>query len=64
MITTVLISDEVEENRQLSKAEPTRFHFATTGLVYCEKKCGKALSVYAKNVNYTKWTCLDCINSN
>lgn len=60
MKTIVLISDEVEENRRLSEENPERFYRASTGLVYCEKKCGKALAVYAKNVNYTKWTCLEC----
>ena len=60
MTATVLISDDVEENRRLADSDPKHFRLALTGLVYCEKNCGKALAVYAKDVNYTKWTCLDC----
>lgn len=60
MITKVFVSEEVEENRLLSKTQPESYGLAITSLINCKNNCGKAIEVFAKDALFIKWICSDC----
>ena len=60
MNTIVVVSDEVQENIDLSTSHPERYYLANVGLVDCQGGCAHALAVFLKDVDYTKWTCSFC----
>lgn len=59
MIKTVIASQEVEENRCLSLSESEHYRLANTALIPCSKDhgCNKMLEVFAKDANFTSWSC-------
>ena len=57
---TVLISSEVLENRALSISEPQFYRVATTALIACLICDNNFLEVFAKDKDFTKFTCKGC----
>lgn len=59
MITVVPCS-EVLENRELSISDPANFALANTEILICQI-CGEiGLEVFAKDAEFSKFTCENC----
>ena len=61
---SILISSEVLENRELSISESEHYALASTALVPCGICDGNYLEIFAKDFEFTKFTCVDCWEQN
>jgi len=57
---TILISSEVLENRELSNSNPYMYQKAKTYLLACQICGDNFLEVFAKDAEFTKFTCEGC----
>jgi hypothetical protein len=57
---TILIASEVLENRALSIAQPYMYRKATTYLLACTICANNYLEIFAKDADFTKFTCEEC----
>jgi hypothetical protein len=57
---SVLVSSEVIENRELSISQPNSYRIARTELISCSICANNFLEVFAKDAEFTKFTCEEC----
>ena len=59
-MTTIYTSSEVKENRLLAFSNPANYKLANVSLIFCEVCKDTAMEVYAKDADFTKFTCQEC----
>jgi hypothetical protein len=57
---SILIASEVLENRELSNSNPYMYQKAKTYLLSCTICANNYLEVFAKDAEFTKFTCEEC----
>jgi hypothetical protein len=57
---SILVASEVLENRELSLSQPQQFALANTSLIACTICGDNFLEVFAKDAEFTKFTCEGC----
>ncbi len=61
---TLYTSSEVKENRSLSLSDPANYKLANTSLIFCIVCKDTMMEVFAKDADFTKFTCQECWETN